>query len=137
MSQYYVLVRINIVREPFIQHSDIIPRSYPPERSPLFDSNPRPRSPDSPISPPMSPPIFPRGPRFPRQPVLPINDLNFEVIGIFTSRVRAVDHFTRHDRLHLDRYHIFGPFRINHGSNNIINHSHNNRNEEDPNFYFN
>jgi hypothetical protein len=126
MSQYYVLVRINIVREPFIQHSDIIPRTYPPEHSPLFDSNPRPRSPDSPISPSMSPPIFPR------QPIFPRNDINFMIVGIFTSRARAVNYFSRQDRLHLDRYRIFGPFRLNHGTNDNIN-----RNEQDPNFYIN
>ena len=126
MSQYYVLVRINIVREPFIQHPDIIPRTYPSEHSPLFDSNPIPRSPDSPISPPMSPPIFPRRPIFPR------NDINFIIVGIFTSRARAVSYFSQQDRLHLDRYRIFGPYRLNHGENNNIN-----RDEQDPNFYIN
>ena len=89
MSQYYVLVRINIVRQPFIQHPDIIPTTYPPEHSPI------------------SPPIFPQ------QPIFPRNDLNFVIIGVFTSRARAVSYYSRQDRLQLDRYRIFGPFQLN------------------------
>ncbi|SVC17221.1 uncharacterized protein METZ01_LOCUS270075 [marine metagenome] len=106
MSQYYVLVRINIVRQPFIQHPDIIPTTYPPEHSP--------------ISPPISPPIFPQ------QPIFPRNDLNFVIIGVFTSRARAVSYYSRQDRLQFDRYRIFGPFQLNYGTN-----------EQYPDFYMN
>ena len=124
MLIFFDILVINNLQEPFIQHPDIRHRTYPPENSPLFNSGPIPRSPDSPISPPISPPIFPRRPIFPR------NDINFMIVGIFTSRARAVNYFSRQDRLHLDRYRIFGPFRLNRGENNNIN-----RDEQDPNFY--
>ncbi len=120
ISQYFVLVRINNLQEPFIQHPDIRHRSYPPENSPLFNSGPIPHSPISPISPPISPPLSP--------PFFPRNNSNFTIIGVFSSRARAVNYFSQVDRLHLDRYRIFGPFRLNNGTDNNINN---------PNFYVN
>ena len=74
----------------------------------------------SPISPPISPPLSP--------PFFPRNNSNFTIIGVFSSRARAVNYFSQVDRLHLDRYRIFGPLRLNNGTDNNINN---------PNFYVN
>ena len=125
MSQYFVLVKL--YRERFRQHPDIMPRTYPSEHHPLEI---RPHLPDSPISPPLSPPLSPR--LFPSH-YNDYNNFNFEIIGVYSSREHALNFLNSFDRIHLERYRIFGPFELNRNPNHFRTITH----EEDPNFYIN
>ena len=119
MSQYFILIKLHLNHEDFRQYPDIMPRTYPPEHNPLGTQNhltdfttsspeyhplgTKSHLPDSPISLPL----------FPHFPTNNHNNLNFKIIGIYSSRARALNFLNRFDSRHWEQFQIFGPFELN------------------------
>jgi hypothetical protein len=96
-----------VVRLPSRPEPRIYPR-YPHHHD--FQSRPElSGSRHPPISPPISPPSPPLSPR---QIFSPRQNVNFRIIGVFSSENRAYVHLNRINQRHMHLYRVYGPFRL-------------------------
>lgn len=72
------------------------------------------RNPSSPLNPGISEPIFP--PHVPPSPLTPhevFPNMNFQIIGVYTSSERAYSHISSlNEQFQLHRYRVYGPYRL-------------------------
>ena len=79
------------------------------------------RNPSSPLNPGISEPIFPPHISPSPSPLTPhevFPNMNFQIIGVYTSSERAYSHISSlNEQFQLHRYRVYGPFRLDNFSN--------------------